>query len=111
VRTPLSVVGPSVALAFVACGGGQEKNARYPERPEGCDVKVFADAPSAPIDNIGPVTATCGSDVSNEDCIRTLKDQACKLGGDVVWGVSDVPEMKLGKKHFAGRAAHTKTGK
>jgi hypothetical protein len=61
-------------------------------------------------DNIGSVNATCGDDVSNDDCLRTLKDNACKLGGDVVWGVEPVPEIKNGKKHFSGRAAHTKTG-
>ncbi len=59
-------------------------------------------------DNIGPVTATCAEDIKDDDCLRTLKDQACKLGGDIVWGVDDVPSRALGKKKVAGRAAHTK---
>ena len=71
-------------------------------------MKVFPEAPPVVTDNIGPVTARCGADVKDEDCMRTLKDQACKLGGDVVWGVSDVPSKGTGKKQLAGRAAHTK---
>jgi hypothetical protein len=82
---------------------------KYPPRPEGCAVQMFRDAPSVVSDNIGPVSATCGPDISDEDCLRTLKDQACKLGADIVWGASDTPTMVLGKKQFAGRAAHTKT--
>ena len=97
-----------VLLVASACSGGAKPEGRYPARAEGCDVKTFPEAPAVPIDNIGPVTATCSEDISNSDCMRTLKDQACKLGGDVIWGVDDVPSMKLGKKQLAGRAAHTR---
>ena len=71
----------------------QMKTMRHPltvARTEGCDVKVYPEAPPVVIDNIGPVTATCGLDVSDQDCLRTLQDQACKLGGDVAWGVEPV---------------------
>lgn len=61
-----------------------------------------------PTENIGPVSATCGADTKDDDCLRTLKDETCKLGGDVVWGVEDAPSMSLGKKKLSGRAAHTK---
>lgn len=114
-RTPRSL--SSIALASVllvtgatACGG-HEKPSKYPKRPEGCDVQVFPESPPMPTDNIGPVTATCGDDIGNDACLRELKDQACKLGGDVVWGVADQPSVSLGKKKLAGRAAHTKTGR
>ncbi len=59
-----------------------------------------------PTDNVGPVMASC-SDATVADCMRTLKDSACKLGADVLWGV-DPPEVKAGKMHLHGRAAHTK---
>jgi hypothetical protein len=104
------VLAGLVVLTVAGCGS-PEKDARFPARPEGCDVQVFPEAPTMPTDNIGPVGATCGQDISNDDCLRTLKDQACKLGGDVVWGVADVPSQSQGKKKLAGRAAHTKTGK
>lgn len=114
-RTSLAARLPSLMLTLLAIGTAgcpaPEKESRYPGRPEGCDVKVFRETPSMPTDNLGPVMATCGDDISNEDCLRTLQDQTCKLGGDVVWGVSDVPSSSQGKKKLAGRAAHTKAAK
>lgn len=101
----------SLVLTMTGCPAAPDKDARFPARKEGCDVAVFPESPSMPTDNIGPVTAICGADVSNDDCLRTLKDETCKLGGDVVWGVADTPSLSLGKKKLAGRAAHTKTGK
>jgi hypothetical protein len=111
VRSSLVVVAlVIVASASAAFGcGAPEKEGRYPKRPEGCDVKVFPESPTMPTDNIGTVDAICGDDISNDACLQTLKDQVCKLGGDVAWGVSDVPSVSLGKKKLSGRAAHTKT--
>jgi hypothetical protein len=98
----------SLALLGVACGEpAPAAGAKYPAKPPGCDVAIFPDAPAKPTDNIGPVVASCGGDTSKEDCLRTLKDQACKLGGDVIWGVNE-PEIKDGKMRLSGRAAHTK---
>lgn len=71
-------------------------------------MQVFQETPTVQTDNIGPVSASCDQIVSNEDCLRTLKDEACKLGANVVWGVEPNPTMQLGKKKFFGRAAHTK---
>ena len=107
----LSPLGTALAVLLLAGCPAPEKDARFPARAEGCAVTVFPESPSMPTDNIGPVMATCGSDISNDDCLRTLKDQTCKLGGDVVWGVADVPSQSQGKKKLAGRAAHTKSGK
>jgi hypothetical protein len=73
-------------------------------RPAGCDVASYPEAPPMPTDNIGPVSASCTADTSDDECIRAMKDEACKLGGDVVWGVVG-PEMRGGKKHVDGRAA------
>jgi len=39
--------------------------------------------------------------------LRELKDQVCKLGGDVVWGVEPEPEHVDGRWKYHGRAAHT----
>ena len=99
-----------LVLATVLAGcSAPAKDTKYPARPEGCDVQVFHETPSVMSDNIGPVTATCGGDVKDDDCMRTLEDQVCKLGGNIVWGVSDTPANIQGKKQFSGRAAHTKT--
>lgn len=96
----------SAPMAGVGCGNGAPS--AYPPRAEGCAVEIFAEAPRMPTDNLGTVTARCDDSVSDDDCKRTLKDEACKLGADIVWGVSDDGAKVAGKKKFVGRAAHTK---
>ena len=96
-------------LAASACGGGSKEPSKYPPRPEGCDVSLFHGTPTMQTDNIGPVSAICSDDVKEDDCIRTLKDEACKLGGDVVWEVPDKPtRTNSDKNRWTGRAAHSK---
>jgi hypothetical protein len=95
-------------VAFVACSKGGE--ARYPRRPVGCEVKMFHGTPDVPTVNIGPVRARCAEDIPRDDCLRTLMDTVCDLGGDVVWGV-DESEHTDGKVRYSGRAAHTKAPK
>ena len=113
-RSPLLFLGLGLVVPVLvgACGGGESGSppVKYAPRNEGCDVKISTQAPGVMSDNIGPVTATCAPDVSDADCLRTLEDQVCKLGGDLVWGVSPTPENVNGKKRFAGRAAHTQVG-
>jgi hypothetical protein len=51
-------------------------------------VESTTDAPTVPTDNIGTVSARCSDAVAGKDCERTLADQVCKLGGDMIWGVT-----------------------
>ena len=95
-------------VLLVACGGGGGGSSKYPSRPEGCDVMLFKQSPTMQTENIGPVFARCDDFVKKEDCVRTLKDQVCKLGGDVAWGVDEQGVEEDGKIKFQGRAAHTK---
>ncbi len=95
-------------LTLCACGpapASNGKGAGYPPREPGCEIKVYADAPPGRSDNIGPVSAKCTLDISKDDCMRTLKDQACKAGADTLWGVNEQGEQKNGKTYFYGRAA------
>ncbi len=106
-RRAISTLFSASALAvLVACGGGAPS--KYPPLPEGCNVQVFKDAPRVESDNIGTVSAVCDEGAADEDCLRTLKDEVCKLGGDVAWGVPDKPTVADGKKRFSARAAHSK---
>ena len=98
----------AMGLAVAACAP-QSTDARYPPRPAGCDVHLFHELAPMPTDNLGPVRARCDPDVSDADCLRTLEDEVCKLGGDVVWQVGDKPELSEGKNTWRGRAGHTKT--
>jgi hypothetical protein len=81
--------------------------ADHPSLPAGCEVRVFANAPPMPLDNIGTVSATCAEGDSDDVCTRQLQDEVCKLGGDVAWGV-DRPAHVGNKRKMSGRAAHTK---
>lgn len=105
-RAPLLVL----CACVVACGGGgHHHKSKWPERPEGCDVKLFHEAPTMPVDDIGRVRSVCDQDrISEKDCQRELMDQACKLGADVVWEVPFGPSYEDGKQLWTGRAAHTK---
>lgn len=100
----------AISICLVTACGGDERPSRYPAREPGCAVALYHGAPQGRTVNIGPVNATCDQDVSDDDCIRTLEDQVCKIGGDIVWGVDDKPRMDIGKKKFNGRAAHTREG-
>ena len=87
------------------------RRARDAARARGCAVKVFADAPPPAIENIGAVTALCSMDDSKDVCLRELQDQACLLGGDILWQVDgpSVEGTSEGRRQrMRGRAAHTK---
>jgi hypothetical protein len=80
-------------------------------RARGCAVQVFDGTPPFAIENVGPVKADCSTDDSRETCVRELEDQACLLGGDVVWqieGPSPQATSEGPKQRMRGRAAHTK---
>lgn len=98
----------ALSLFAFGCSSSPAKESKYPPQKEGCEVQVFNDTPTMATDNIGVVSSSCDEFVSDADCLRTLKDEACKLGGNVVWGVDPKPKLDLGKKKFSGRAAHTK---
>ncbi len=106
-----AVVAIAAVLGVAACGGG-DKHAvsQLPPRLPGCDVQIFHEAPSMRTANIGIVNASCDDRLPEADCLRHFKDEVCKLGGDVVWGVDD-PEKDNGRITFSGRAAHIKAAK
>ena len=101
------VAWPALAVLGLACGGAAV-DPRYPPLPEGCPVQIFQNVPPTATDNIGTVRARCATDVSRDDCTRELKDQACRLGGNVVWGVDFAPRVIDEKNEWSGRAAHTR---
>jgi hypothetical protein len=101
-----------IALAAASCGGGTKSDPRYPPRAAGCDVKVFhGKVAGITYDDIGHVDAICGTDVGPEGCLAELKNQTCKLGGDIVYDVPDEPNRPAPDKiSYTGRVAHTRGG-
>jgi hypothetical protein len=80
-------------------------------RERGCPIQIYADTLPMPAENIGPVTVLCNPDDSRDACQRELADQACRLGGDLLWqvdGPSPEDTQNGPKLRMHGRAAHTK---
>ncbi len=104
---------PFQALALfvlVSCGGNVKSNSAYPPRPAGCEVKLFHGKVQGIVyDDIGRVDSICSSEFSREQCIVELKNQTCKLGGDIVYDVPDDPEKPSPDKvRYTGHVAHTR---
>jgi hypothetical protein len=109
-------LGAALVLASAAsCGGGKSSaaGARYPARPPGCSLKVFhIRAQGIAFEDIGRVDAICSTDIHYEDCLAELKNQACKLGGDILYDVPDEPDHPSpDKNRLTGRVAHSRAGK
>jgi hypothetical protein len=99
-------------LSLLACGGGTKTDPRYPPRDAGCQMQVFIGKIPQGLpkyDDLGRVDAICGSDISQKDCLRELQDQACKLGGDLLYDVPDQPARPSPDKvRYEARVAHTR---
>lgn len=104
-RTLLLLASASMTIA---CGSSAKPEGKYPPRAAGCEVRVYfeGELPSYTTDNIGTVQASCDESVTDDECMRELQDQACKLGADTIWGVNERATLEYGKKKFSGRAAH-----
>lgn len=85
-------------------------NAKYPPRPTGCRVALYhADKPGVSTwEDIGVAEATCSIDDGEGVCLRKLRSEACRLGGDIIY---DVPRHALRPEERAlllrGTVAHT----
>jgi hypothetical protein len=97
-------------LLLAACGGNAKFDPHYPPRPAGCDVKVFHGKVAGIVyDDIGRVDSICSNDMGRDQCVTELKNQTCKLGGDIVYDVPDEPEKPApDKMRYTGRVAHTR---
>jgi hypothetical protein len=97
-------------LFLAACGGNAKFDPHYPPRPAGCDVKLFHGKVAGIVyDDIGRVDSICSNDMGRDQCVAELKNQTCKLGGDIVYDVPDDPEKPApDKMRYTGRVAHTR---
>ncbi len=79
------LVAIAVATACVGCAlfrpGG-----RYGARDKNCVVTMLPRAPTAPVDNLGIITVDCWAG-NDEQCEQEVLDEACRRGGNVVWGL------------------------
>ena len=113
---PLSILAlPTLALALALamnCATTTNPNAaKYPPRPGGCKIRVFhTPAPDVKEwDDLGVAHVDCPLDVGSLQCLRKLRMDACRMGGDILY---DVPKKPLRPTEqgmvYTGHVAHTK---
>jgi len=85
----------AAVLGSACVGSGIEATMIGPARPArevGCSVRVvFADKAPYPHVDIASVRADCAvSGRYGGGCLAALQDKACALGGDTIYGMSEV---------------------
>ena len=81
----------AVALALLSaltCASSKSAR-RYPRRPPSCALKIFhSPLPEAVTwDDIGFLEVGCYLDEGESICMHRLRTEACKMGGDMIYGV------------------------
>jgi len=119
--TPLLFLPPAsagLARAIVACAvlalgcaSSGAPSTRYPRRPSGCDIAVsYTAVPDvAAWDDLGVAEATCHVGGAVAECLRLLKAEACRMGGDILYNVPRKPLRPRDQLlQLRGQVAHTR---
>jgi hypothetical protein len=101
-------LGLAAALA-VTCATSPPR--KYPPRRPGCALAVFASSTpqiAGGWDDIGIAEASCYLDESEVACMHRLRVEACRMGGDIVYGVPKRAARPLERVMvIRARVAHT----
>jgi hypothetical protein len=103
-----------IAAGVVGCASQPGPPPRYPPRSAGCELAIYpTSVPGvAAWDDLGPVEAVCNINSNTADCLRQLRAEACRLGGDIVY---DWPKKPLRPTEqallFRAQVAHSLSGR
>jgi len=111
-RLFLLAVAAALAAVTVTCATSRNPNAaKYPPRGRRCHVSVY-DTPAPGVkewDDLGMARVECPLDVGRVQCMARLREEACRMGGDLLY---DVPRRgsRPGEQAmvFMGHVAHTR---
>ena len=102
----------TISLAVpLGCATTNPNAAKYPPRPGSCKIRVFhTPAPEVKEwDDLGMAHVDCPLDVGTVQCLKRLRIEGCRMGGDIIY---DVPKKPLRPTEqgmvYAGHVAHTK---
>ena len=109
----LAPFAAAIGLALLAwtCASTPSPNPKYPPRGRRCTVHVYTGAtPGAKEwDDLGTARVECPLDVGRRQCLARLREEACRMGGDLLY---DVPKkgQRPGEQAlvYMGRVAHTR---
>jgi len=110
-RAPAVLVMLWVGAVLCGCASSGSANARYPRRPPGCELAVYHTAVpgSAAWDDLGVAEAVCNIGVPVAECLRMLRAEACRMGGDILYNVPRQPFRPRDQvMQFRGQVAHTR---
>jgi hypothetical protein len=100
-------------LLAIACATAppNPNAAKYPPRGAGCKVMLFHSA--APgvkeWDDLGMARVQCPLDVGGLQCLKQLRIEACRMGGDILYDVPKKPMRPTDQGMvYAGHVAHSK---
>jgi hypothetical protein len=111
-RAAVLVASLTLAAAGWTCATAPNPNAgKYPSRGHKCSLRVF-NSPAPGVkewDDLGMARVECPLDVGRVQCMARLREEACKMGGDLLY---DVPKKgeRPGEQAmvFQGHVAHTR---
>lgn len=106
-----------VALVCAALSHGCASNqgppdARYPRRAPGCELAIYHTATPGVLawDDLGVAEAYCNVGGAVADCMRMLKAEACRMGGDLLYNVPRTPRRpRYQVMQLIGQVAHTRS--
>jgi hypothetical protein len=85
---------------------------KYPRRPANCKLQVFhSPAPGvAAWDDLGVAEVGCYLDVGVQQCMQRLKEEACRMGGDIIYNVPNKPARPKDQVLvYRAQVAHTRS--
>jgi hypothetical protein len=108
---PILLCGPLLLALTCATAPPNPNAAKYPPRGLGCKVLVFHEgAPGvAAWEDLGVAHVDCPLDVGRVQCLKKLREEACRMGGDILYDVPKKPMRPTDQGMvYAGHVAHSK---
>jgi hypothetical protein len=90
------LIGAAAACATATRSADEEGSAastKYPRRPSNCKLALYhTPSPGVPAwDDLGVAEVSCYLDVGVQQCMQRLKEEACRMGGDIIYNVPSKP--------------------